>query len=247
MSDLTFEKYNLAIDNWNLSKSNYSDIQSLISPQKVFTLFPDQIDWLANNNETETYFRLDIGVQRDELILILAPRTTFGDIKILDHYEYAPLGFLENDLTLTQTKTYTMTNNYILSKDLTKHENDTDVSFPILQQPVTAQQIAVDEIESWRENGMDWLSLESNEFNGERIFQSFYVPKADLLQNQDDATSIVCAFGLKYSPVYQRLLPTLIFISCFDDPSLKNVTTKLPSNTYDWSRPYPPYTASTIG
>lgn len=247
MSNLTFEKYNDAVSAWTTAKSNYSDIQQLISPQKIFTLFPAQIDWLVSHNETSAYFRLDIGILRDKLILILAPRTSFGDIKILDSYEYATLELLQHDLTLTQTKTYTMTNKYVLSKDLTRHENDTDVNFPVLQQPVTAQQIAVDEIESWRQNGMDWLSLESSEFRGDRIFDSFYVPTSDLLQNHQDATSVVCAFGLKHSPVYQRLLPTLIFISCFEDPTLRNITAKLPSNTYDWSRPYPPYTASTLG
>lgn len=247
MPDFTFENYNTAVANWDLARSNYSEIQSLISPEKVFTLFPDQIEWLNEQDESGTYFRLDIGIWKSTLILILAPRTSDSDLVILTNYKFAILGFLENDLQLTQTQTYTLTNNYVLSKDLTKSENDTDVNFPILNQPVTGQQIAVQEIESWRENGMDWLSLESEEFNGERIFKSFYVPKTDLLQNQEDATSIVCAFGLKPSPVYQRLLPTLIFISCFENPSLVNVATKIPSNTYDWSKPYPPYTASTVG
>lgn len=247
MANFTFEDYNAAVSNWDLARSNYSDIQSLISPQLVFTLLPDQIEWLNNQDQSGIYFRLDIGIWRDKLILILAPRTSDSDILILTNYEYAILGVLENDLQLTQTKTYTMTSNYTLTKDLRKSANDTDINFPIMDQPVTGQQIAVAEIESWRENGMDWLSLESNEFNGERIFKSFYVPKADLLQNQENATSIVCAFGLKPSPVYQRLLPTLIFISCFENPSLVDVTAKVPSNTYDWSRPEPPYNISTLG
>lgn len=247
MALLTLESYNEAITNWDLARSNYSDIQSLISPQMVFTLFPDQITWLNDQDESGTYFRLDIGIWRDNLILILVPRTSDSDMLILSDYKFAPLGNLQNDLQLTQNKTYTMTSNYTLTKDLKKSENDTDVNFPIMDQPVTGQQVAVAEIESWRENGMDWLSLESNEFNGARIFKSFYVPKADLLQNQEDATSIVCAFGLKPSPVYQRLLPTLIFISCFENPSLVNVSAKVPSNTYDWSKPNPPYDISTLG
>ena len=247
MSDFTFENYNDAVTSWDLARSNYSVIQSLISPQLVFTLLPAQIEWLDSQDESVAYYRMDIGIWKNKLIMILAPRTSDSDIMVLTNYEFATLGVLENDLQLIQTKTYTMTSNYVLSKDLKKSENDTDINFPILDQPVTGQQIAVGEIESWRENGMDWLSLESNEFNGERIFKSFYVPKADLLQNQEEATSIVCAFGLKPSPVYQRLLPTLIFISCFDNPSLVNVSAKVPSNTYDWSKPEPPYNISTLG
>jgi len=247
MANFTFQDYSDAVENWNQSKSNYSEIQTLISPEKVFRLFPEQIQWMNDQDESGSYFRMDIGVWNNELILILAPRTSASDVKQLLDYKFAPLGLLENNLLLTQTKTYTLTNNYTLTKDLKKSQNDTDINFPILDQPATGQQVAVAEIESWRENGMDWLSLESDEFHGERIFQSFFVPKADLLQNQEDATSIVCAFGLKPSAVYQRLLPTLIFISCFENPSLVNVATKIPSNTYDWSRPNPPYNSSTLG
>lgn len=246
MADFTLENYNEAVTGWNMAKSNYSEIQNLISPEKAFILYPEQIEWLNNQDESGAYFSLDIGVWRHELVMILTPRTSTSDLIILPNYKYTPLRRLEKDVQLNQTKTYTLTSKYVLSKDLKKTENDTNINFPILDQPVTGQQVAVTEIESWRENGMDWLSMESNEFNGERIFQSFFVPKADLLQNQEEATSIVCIFGLKPSPIYQRLLPTLIFISCFDNPSLANVTAKIPSNTYDWSRPYPPYTASTL-
>ncbi|WP_379966432.1 hypothetical protein [Epilithonimonas sp. UC225_85] len=247
MAILTLENYNITTSYWNLAKSNYAELQSIISPEKVFTLLPEQIQWLDEENESESYFRLDIGVLEEQLILILTPRSSTGEVIELRNYEYTTLEPLNNDLKLSQTKTYTVTNNYTLSKDLKKSENDSDMNFPILNQPVARQQAAVDEIESWRENGMDWLSLEVTEFNGQRIFNSFYVPKADLLQNQEDATSLVCAFGLKYSSVYQRLLPTLIFISCFENPSLVNVGTLSPSNTYDWSKACPPYTASTIG
>ncbi len=246
MAKLSSDDYNAAILNWSLAKSNYSQIQTLIAPQDVFTIYPEQIQWLIDNNDSESYFRVDIGVYNNQLILILTPRTSTGDVKILREYEYAVLGTLENDLLLSQTKTYTLTNKYILTRDLKKNKNDTDINFPILDQPATGQQIAVEEIESWRENGMDWLSLESSEFNGQRIFSSFFVPKEDLLQNQEDATSIVCTFGLKPSAVYQRLLPTLIFISCFDTASLVDIATKVPSNTYDWSKPQPPYNASTL-
>jgi hypothetical protein len=209
MANFTFGDYNDSVENWNQAKSDYSEIQTLISPEKVFRLYPEQIEWMDDQDESGTYFRIDVGIWNNELILILAPRTSANDVKQLMDYKFTTLGLLQNDLQLTQTKTYTLTSNYVLSKDLKKSENDTDINFPILDQPVTGQQVAVAEIESWRENGMDWLSLESNEFHGERIFQSFFVPKADLLQNQEDATSIVCAFGLKPSAVYQRLLPTL--------------------------------------
>lgn len=247
MATLTFTGYNTAVTNWNQAKSNYTQLKNLISPEKVFTLFPDQIQWLSDQSEFESYFRIDIGVFENQLIMIMTPQTTAGDVMVLRNYEYVRLEYLQTDLKLTQTKTYIATSNYILSKDLKKSENDTDVNFPILNQPVTGQQVAVGEIESWRENGMDWLNLESSEFNGQRIFNSFFVPKADLLQNQENATSIVCVFGLKPSPIYQRLLPTLIFISCFDNLTPEDIAAKAPSNTYDWSKPEPPYNATTLG
>lgn len=246
MPTLITREYTSAIENWNQAKSNYSEIQSVISPENVFTLYPDQVEWLNAQNDAEAYFCLEIGIFNNQLILICSPRTSTGDMKILPSYEYTTLAPLQSDLKLTQTKTYTLTSHYTLSVDLTKSKNDSDVNFPIMNQPVTGQQIAVDEIESWRENGMDWLSLESNEFNGERIFQNFFVPKQDLLQNPEDTTSIIGVFGLKYSPVYQRLLPTIIFISCFDDASAADIATRIPSNTYDWTKPSPPYRYSII-
>lgn len=249
MAILTYENYTTAIKSWAEVKSNYSDIQKVISPEQVFILSREQIEWFDKENEAETYFRADIGVWKDNLVLILTPRTNAGDVKTLENYEFCPLQFLENDLTLLQTKTYTVKSTYVLSKDLTKSQEDTDLNLPIMNEPVTGQLKAVDEIESWRENAMDYLQRESLEFKGERIFQSFYIPKADLLHDEQNTRDIVCVFGFKYSAVYQRLLATLIFISNetgtkVGAPGAVYAVQSDPSNTYDWSKPYPPYTST---
>lgn len=250
MAILTRENYTTAVKSWAEVKSNYSEIQQVISPEQVFILTREQIEWLDKENEEETYFRADIGVWENKLALILTPRTSAGDVKTLENYEFAPLQFLESDLTLKQTKTYTVTSTYTLTKDLSKGKEDSDLDFPIMNEPVTGQLKAVDEIESWKENAMDYLQRESVEFKGQRIFQSFYIPKADLLHNKEKVQDIVCVFGFKYSEVYQRLLATLIFVANENGLSVGSsgavyVVQADPSNTYDWSRPEPPYQPST--
>ncbi len=245
MAILTYDNYTTAVKNWAEVKSNYSDIQKVISPEQVFILSREQIEWFDKENEAETYFRADIGIWENQLVLILTPRTNAGDVKTLENYEFCPLQFLENDVTLKQTKTYTITSKYVLSKDLSKSEQDSDLNFPVMNEPVTGQLKAVDEIESWRENAMDYLQRESLEFKGQRLFQSFYIPKADLLHNKQNTHDIVCAFGFKYSAVYQRLLATLIFISNengvkLGSPGAVYAVQVDPSNTYDWTKPCPP-------
>ncbi|PZU86697.1 MAG: hypothetical protein DI529_08235 [Chryseobacterium sp.] len=245
MSILTYENYTTAVKNWAQIKSNYSDIQKVLSPEQVFVLSREQVEWFDKENEAETYFRADIGVWEDKLVLILTPRTSAGDVKILDNYQFSTLQYLENDLTLEQTKTYTVKSTYVLSKDLSKSQEDTDLNLPIMNEPVTGQLKAVDEIESWRENAMDYMQRESLEFKGQRLFQSFYIPKADLLHSKENMSDIVCVFGFKYSAVYERLLATLIFISNINGEKIGSKAAVYavqsdPSNTYDWTKPCPP-------
>lgn len=245
MSSLTYENYTAAVKSWAEVKSNYSEIQKIISPEQVFILSREQIEWLDNENEEETYFRADIGVWENKLTLILTPRTSAGEVKTLDNYEFSTLQFLENDLTLKQIKTYTVTSTYTLTKNLSKGKEDSDFNLPVMNEPVTGQLKAIDEIESWKENAMDYLQRESLEFKGQRIFQSFYIPKADLLHNKENMHDVVCVFGFKYSAVYERLLATLIFVSNENGvkvgaPGAVYAVQSDPSNTYDWSKPCPP-------
>lgn len=245
MARLNYENYTTAVKSWAVAKSNYSEIQKVISPEQVFILSPEQIEWLDKENEAETYFRADIGIWDNQLILILTPRTFAGDVKTLETYEFSVLQHLSTDLTLKQTKTYTLTSTYILSKDLSKNKQDSDIDFPVTDKPVTGQQKAVEEIEYWRENAMDYFQRESLEFNGQRIFQSFYIPKADLLHDKEMTQNVVCVFGFKFSAVYQRLLATLIFISNSNTADQNSSEPSYavqanPSNTYDWTKPCPP-------
>ncbi|OJX33069.1 MAG: hypothetical protein BGO86_13965 [Chryseobacterium sp. 36-9] len=252
MAILTLEDYTTAVQRWAEVKSNYSEIQKVISPEQVFILSREQIEWFDKENQEETYFRADIGVWENRLVLILTPRTSAGDVIKLDNYEFSPLQYLESDLTLKQTKTYTLTSTYTLTKDLSKGREDSDIDFPIMDKPITGQLKAVEEIESWKENAMDYLQRESLEFKGQRLFQSFYIPKADLIHNKENVHDIVCVFGFKYSLVYQRLLATLIFVANENDPRINApggvyAVQPDPSNTYDWTKPYPPYTTSPGG
>ena len=56
------------------------------------------------------------------------------------------------------------------------------MGLPVSNTPILEQDKAVDAIERWRNQGMDWFYKETRENQGSGIFQKkFYVPTADLL------------------------------------------------------------------
>ncbi|MCS3871211.1 hypothetical protein J3D55_004127 [Chryseobacterium ginsenosidimutans] len=118
-------------------------------------------------------------------------------------------------------------------------DDSSDMYWPIANKPMMEQDKAVEAIESWRNEGMNWFYRECDEFGGSRIFNKFYVPAENLNPPKPGLTNMVCSFGLKFSEVYQRVLPTLIFISFYQDFENTGSVEKI-SNTYDWSQACPP-------
>jgi hypothetical protein len=64
-----------------------------------------------------------------------------------------------------------------------------------MDKPITGQLKAVEEIESWKENAMDYLQRESLEFKGQKTLPKFLYPKADLIHNKENVHDIICVFG----------------------------------------------------
>lgn len=237
-STFNTEEYDVAIQGWSFNCSNYSTIQNLIPTNYVFNLSADQIEWLNQRNKY-TKFCVEMGIYEDQVVIILAPLDVNGQKIAMSEYSYAFLEELKNDLRLVETEEYTVVKNAVLSKELTKIDDNSNIYFPIANQPMLEQDKAVEAIESWRGEAMTWFYRECNEFKGERIFRQFFVPSRDIMETKPGLTNIVCSFGLKFSDVYQRMLPTLIFISFYQD--LQNTgSVQTISNTYDWSQPCPP-------
>ncbi|MEC5172057.1 hypothetical protein [Chryseobacterium nepalense] len=232
------DQFDVAVAEWTNCCADYQKIQSLIPPNYVFTFDSEQVTWLKNYNDYNE-FCAEIGVFNGQLVAILCPMDANGQKLIVDAFPYSILSELDGDLRLVETEQYKVIKNAVLSKDLQRIDYDSDTYFPISNKPMLEQDVALEAIESWRNDSMTWFYRECSEFKGSRIFRKFYVPSEDLIASKPGLYKIVCSFGLKFSQVYQRMLPTLIFISFYHD--LQNSgSIDSTANTYDWSQPCPP-------
>jgi hypothetical protein len=232
------DQFDVAVAEWTNCCADYSKIQSLIPTNYVFTFDSEQVSWLKSQNKYSE-FCAEIGVFKGQLVAILCPMDANGQKLIVDKFPYSALSELDGDLRLVETEQYKVIKNAVLSKDLQRIDYDSDTYFPVSNKPMLDQDVALEAIESWRNDGMTWFYRECSEFKGSRIFRKFYVPSEDLISSKPGLYKIVCSFGLKFSEVYQRVLPTLIFISFYQD--LQNSgSIETISNTYDWSQPCPP-------
>ncbi|MDH6250802.1 hypothetical protein M2347_000529 [Chryseobacterium sp. H1D6B] len=239
MTTLNRDEYAEAVAGWGRCLSDYSTIENMIPPNYVFTLSPDQITWVKGNNKYKE-FCVDMGVFKDQVIIILSPLDGKGQKIAVDNFPYSVLAEMGQDLTLFEKQDYTLVKSAVLSKDLRKVDNDANMTFPIMDNPVMEQDKAIDAIEEWRNEGQNWLYLECNEpYNGSRIFQRFYVPVLDLTL-PEGLNWITCSFALKFSNVYQRMLVSMIFISFYQNLGNEVSSPQYLSNTYDWSQPCPP-------
>lgn len=240
MINFNQEQYAAAKAAWKACITNYASIEQLIALNQVFVLQLDQINWLKTTNKYKD-FCAEMGVFEGQIVIILCPLDKSGNPVTLEEYPYSILAEMEDDLKLFEKQQYTLVKTSVLSKDLRKINNNSDINFPVATQPVLEQDKAVEAIESWRNDGKTWFYVESNApYNGTRVFDKFYVPADDLNFPDESLNSIVCSFALKYSDIYQRMLVSLIFISFYKNYSNDVTSESFISNTYDWSRPCPP-------
>ncbi|RQO38307.1 hypothetical protein DBR39_15705 [Chryseobacterium sp. KBW03] len=237
---LPVEECRAAAGEWRARFSDFSKIQSLIPTNYVFRISRDHLEWMKGFEEYKEFCSA-IGVYRERLIMILYPMNDKGTKIDVKEYPYCFLTELEKDVRLQEIQEYTVVKNAVLSKSLEKTEKDSNMSFPISSTPILEQDIAVNAIERWRNEGMDWFYKECGEDKGSGIFRKFYVPTADLCLSDENLTSITCSFGLKYNDIYGKMLVTLIFISFIENPKSNTVAgAQTISNTYDWAKPCPP-------
>ncbi|CEJ71140.1 hypothetical protein [Chryseobacterium oranimense] len=231
--------YKLAVAEWGRCLSDYSKIANLIPTNYIFELSSEQIDKIKQQNKYVDVCA-EVGVYNGAVVLIFLPLDSQGHIdKSVTEYQYTVLCPLKYDLRLQETKEFSITKNAVLSGNLTKVDDNTSTSFPVSEQPVLDQDIAVEAIERWRNEGMEWFFRECNEFGGERVFRRFYIPMQDLTHPYPEVIGIKCSFGLRYNDIYQRMLVTLIFIS-FHEMLQEGNSESIISNTYDWAKPCPP-------
>lgn len=235
MQNLNREQYTTAVEGWVNAKSDLRKLEELFPQNYIFNISTEQVEWLKKNNLNKE-FCAEVGVIEGKVNLMLCPLDEKGNKIAAGEIPYSVFEPLEQDLKLTEKQTYTVVKTAILSKNFRDIDNDSDVFLPVANKPVMEQDKAVEAIESWQNNGEDWFYAEFNQGGAKSIFNKFYVP-FDKFASAEKEVSFVCALGLKYSEVYLKALPTLIFISF-----VRNLggSTEEISNTYDWSKPCPP-------
>nr|WP_315026977.1 hypothetical protein [uncultured Chryseobacterium sp.] len=233
------EECQTAMDQWSLHLSHFPELKKLLPTNYVFEIHAGHLEWMRKNSGYEE-FCTAVGVYKDQVIIILYPMDEKGYNKEMDQYPCCFLSPLEEDLKLQEIQQYTVVKNALLSKDLQNIDKNSDMTFPISGKPVLEQDIAIEAIEKWRNEGMEWFYQESVDYKGLRIFTRFYVPTADLCLSNTGLKKIVCSFGLRYNDVYGRMLVTLVFISFLENLQNTGSSAFTEANTYDWAKPCPP-------
>ncbi len=238
METLNKEQCTAAIAEWGNCCGDFDMIKRTISTNYVFNFDSEQIDWMKRLN-VYNEFCTEIGIFQGQLVAILCPLDNSGQKIMEDSYPFSYLNELTTNLNLVETEKYVLVKNAVLSKELRTIDDSSDMFWPIANKPMMEQDKAVEAIQSWRNEAMTWFYRECSEMQGTRIFKKFFVPAGNLNPPKQGLTHMVCSFGLVFSQVYQRVLPTLIFISFYQDLSNSGSVEKI-SNTYDWSQACPP-------
>ncbi|MCW3159968.1 hypothetical protein [Chryseobacterium oryctis] len=245
MTTLNHEEFIQATNEWKSCSENYQSIENLISTSNVIEFDIEQIQWLRDRNKYKE-FCVEVGVFRENLILIFCPLNENGQKINEESYPYSSLVGCTGDIRLVETKEYTVVKHAVLSSDLRKIDDSANTYFPVANMPMLEQDKVVEAIESWRNEGMNWFYNECQKYERtsyRNIFERFYVPSENLYPPKANLNKFICSFGLKFSDVYQQMLVTLIFISFYNEGNLQNglgQSVEMVSNTYDWSQPCPP-------
>ncbi|PKF74213.1 hypothetical protein [Chryseobacterium sp. PMSZPI] len=233
------EECQAAMDQWSLHLTHFSELKTKLPTNYIFEINAEYLEWMRKNNKYEE-FCAAVGIHNEQVILILCPMDERGFNKDMDQYPCCFLRPLEGDLKLQEVQQYTIVKNALLSSDLQSIDKNSDMTFPISNKPVLEQDKAVEAIEKWRNEGMEWFFQECTDYKGTRIFKRFYVPTADLCLSNIELKKIVCSFGLKYNDIYGRMLVTLVFISFLENLKNTGSSAITEANTYDWAKPCPP-------
>lgn len=239
-----------AVLSWDTAKESYSRTEQLINPVFVFDFEEKDCNWIEKFNDNKAYIYARIGVYREQLNLIITPLDKNGKPKDLEAFLNIPLTPLQKNLVLLEREETVVIKKTTLSRDLDITHCCEETELPVYNNPVLNEKTSLEEIEMWKNNCLDWFYRECTEFNGKRIFRTFTIPFTDLIKDNSKFDKIIAVFGLKYSVIYQRYIPTLIFIAV-DTATMQaqirnaapagTINTDMLSNAYDWSRPCPPF------
>jgi hypothetical protein len=244
---LTKEQCENAIGKWELERTDFSKIQQLINPTHVFYFSEEGREWIKQNNDFNS-FHAYAGVYEGKFYLIIRPLDRNGKPKPLEEYLAVGLQPLNNELTLVETDVVTTVSKTVLSKNLEIIKDWKEVDLPVYNEPTITERASVKDIESWKYDCLSWFynEVQPSKGGGKNIFKAFSVPFADLDTEADKNEKVIALFGLKFSSVFQKMLPVLIFVADSKENNTSEIMRQnqdqgsLSTNTRDWSTPWPP-------
>lgn len=242
INQLAIGECRASIEKWAGIKGQYAEIKKYINPKNVFCFNKDNLEWMKSFKENE-YFYLFTGIYNENMIFIVTPVDSSGKVKKLESYLYLTPAYLDKDLKMTEKvniqRATTLTQDYLLL-------NNTYQTINLLceNDPSISEEKAITRIQSWLEQSLDWFYRECNEFEGQRIFNTFRVPLFDLELNID-IDRVYCLFGFKKTQIYNMLVPVINFIAVDATNSQLEIMLSENStedgNITDFSSPCPPF------
>ena len=234
-----------AIDSWSTIKKEYSEIEKTINTKHIFYLDKETCISLNDQNDAQN-FHAYVGVRNSKLILIMVPLDIEGNEKQLDQYLFSTLTELKQEIKLIEKKKIITTLKTTLSKDIDIVSCKEEVEIPFSNQPLIKEKISVSGIEMWKDQGLDWFYKEIVTNGGESIFNVFNIPLTDLIRENQKYNEVICFFAFNYSTLYEKSMPTLIFVANDNETSEAEIINDFEGETsistiYDWSRPCPPF------
>ena len=248
---LSKEKCTQAINVWEKTRTDFTEIRKIIDPTAVFNFTQKDCDWIKENNNNSN-FHTYAGVHQNKFILIVVPLDEKGTEIDLDSYPTTKLTDLKHDITLIETDVVTTVSKTTLSKNLEITKYLKEVDLPVYNEPTITERASVKDIEKWKNECLDWFYYECKRAKGQNIFRAFTVPFADLAREDEKKGDVIGLFGFKYSSIYQTQIPILIFVTKTTDVhtaeimrSKNNETASADerassTNTDDYSHPCPP-------
>ena len=232
-----------AIKRWKDHVKRYEAIQDLIDPLKLFSFNREQINWLRSNNEFD-FFHVYMGVLDKQMIIIVVPLDKNGKEKHLKSYVINKLQKMDaGGFRLVEEETTIKSRVAHFSQDLILSDYSEYIELSTVVEPIISLNTAIQEIEAWKNQCRDWFYKECDcEEAGSNVFKAFNVPYTDLSGIGLGIDKVLCLFAFKYSELYGRDIPTLIFIKTDTESQLSRlIQSTEQSNVYDWSQPCPPF------
>lgn len=238
MNKLTEQEKNNANQAWIEAKKNFSTVKNLIAYNTVFT-FSKEVCALVDDKNN--YVQIHVGVNENEEILFIIPiKEEF--IEANERYIAVAAKTLDNHLVFEDEKNTKTTRTITLAHTLEVVSNVETKDLPFENAPTISSAQAILEIQSWRNNFLDWLYIHSK---NDSIFNSFFTPTEDLKLTNPAYVEIKCLFAMRESLLINEIVPTLIFVMVIHgkenhggtEPALNVVV----SNTENFASPCPPF------